>query len=103
MLTLQEVALELEARLASLVLRDDRGRRPCHGAEGRYATDPQWKDLVLFYEYFHGDNGRGVGASHQTGWSALVVRCIEDLIRRRTDAAQRRDVIQPSALAGSLR
>jgi hypothetical protein len=103
MLDLKQVAQELEARLASLMLPDGQGRRPCHGAEGRYATDPQWKDLVLFYEYFHGDNGRGVGASHQTGWTALVVRCIEDLIRRRTDAAQRRDVIQPSALAGSLR
>ena len=104
MLNLQEVALELEARLASLVLRDDRGRRACHGAESRYATDPHWKDLVLFYEYFHGDNGRGVGASHQTGWTALVVRCIEDLIRRRTQAAAaRQDTVKPSALAGSLR
>jgi len=102
MLTLQEVALELEARLASLVLRNEQGRRPCHGAEARYATDPHWKDLVLFYEYFHGDNGRGVGASHQTGWTALVVRCIEDLIRRRTEAASRPEVITPSALAGSL-
>jgi hypothetical protein len=103
MLNLQEVALELEARLASLVLRNEQGRRPCHGAEGRYATDPHWKDLVLFYEYFHGDNGRGVGASHQTGWTALVVRCIEDLVRRRTHAADRRDALNPSALAGSLR
>ncbi len=102
MLTLQEVALELEARLASLVLRNDQGRRPCHGAEARYASDPHWKDLVLFYEYFHGDNGRGVGASHQTGWTALVVRCIEDLIRRRTVAASRPEVITPSALAGNL-
>jgi hypothetical protein len=83
MLNLQEVALELQARLAGLFLRDDEGHRPCHGSEIRYATDPHWKDLVLFHEYFHGDNGRGVGASHQTGWTALVVRCIEDLIRRR--------------------
>ena len=103
MLNLQEVALELEARLASLVLRDDQGRRPCHGAESRYATDPHWKDLVLFYEYFHGDNGRGVGASHQTGWTALVVRCIEDLIRRRSNTASRQEATQPPALAGSLR
>ena len=102
MVTLQEAALELEERLASLVLRDDQGRRPCHGGEARYATDPHWKDLVLFYEYFHGDNGRGVGASHQTGWTALVIRCIEDRIRRRSDAASRRDAIEPSALAGSL-
>jgi hypothetical protein len=103
MLNLQEVALELEARLASLVLRDAEGRRPCHGVESRYATDPHWKDLVLFYEYFHGDNGRGVGASHQTGWTALVVRCIEDLIRRRAELAATREVAKPSALAGSRR
>jgi hypothetical protein len=102
MLTLREAALELEERLASLVLRDDQGRRPCHGGEARYATDPHWKDLVLFYEYFHGDNGRGVGASHQTGWTALVIRCIEDLIRRRSEAATGHDAIKPSALAGSL-
>jgi hypothetical protein len=69
----------------------------------RFAADPHWKDLVLFHEYFHGDNGRGVGASHQTGWTALVVRCIQDLIRRRTQAASTRDVAQPPALAGSLR
>jgi hypothetical protein len=103
MLNLQEVALELESRLASLVLRDREGRRPCHGVESRYATDPHWKDLVLFYEYFHGDTGRGVGASHQTGWTALVVRCIEDLIRRRAQAASPRDVAKPSAFAGSFR
>jgi hypothetical protein len=101
MLNLQEVALELEARLASLVLRDDHGRRACHGSESRYAGDPHWKDLVLFYEYFHGDNGRGVGASHQTGWTALVVRCIEDLIRRRSSATSERDAVPPAALAGS--
>jgi hypothetical protein len=87
MLNLQEVALELQGRLAGLFLRDEEGRRPCHGSENRYATDPHWKNLVLFHEYFHGDNGRGVGASHQTGWTALVVRCIEDLVRRRRDAA----------------
>jgi hypothetical protein len=78
MMNLQQVADELRARLARIFLPDENGRRPCHGAEGRYATDPHWKDLVLFYEYFHGDNGRGVGASHQTGWTALVTRCLED-------------------------
>ena len=83
MLTLQEVAGELEARLASLFLPDASGRRPCHGNDPRFAADPHWKDLVLFHEYFHGDNGRGVGASHQTGWTALVLRCIEDQARRR--------------------
>jgi len=82
-LNLQEVAWELEARLASLFLPDASGRRPCHGDDARFATDPHWKDLVLFHEYFHGDNGRGVGASHQTGWTALVLRCIEDQARQR--------------------
>jgi hypothetical protein len=54
-----------------------RGGRPCHGDERRYADDPHWRDLVLFHEYFHGDTGRAAGASHQTGWTALVIRCLE--------------------------
>jgi hypothetical protein len=83
MMNLQQVADELRARLARLFLPDGNGRRPCHGTEERYATDPHWKDLVLFYEYFHGDNGRGCGANHQTGWTALVTRCIEDSPRAR--------------------
>jgi hypothetical protein len=59
-----------------MFLPDAAGRRPAHGDEARYATDPHWKDLVLFYEFFHGDSGRGLGASHQTGWTALVVRTL---------------------------
>jgi len=73
-LTLQQVADELSRRHASLFLPDSGGHRPCHGGDQRYATDPHWKDLVLFHEYFHGDTGRGCGASHQTGWTALVTR-----------------------------
>ena len=88
-MTLNEVARELERRLASLFLPDATGARPVHGGDPRYATDPHWKDLVLFYEYFHGDTGRGVGASHQTGWTALIVRCIEDAIRRRSPSTSR--------------
>ncbi len=87
MLTLQEVALELESRLSRLFLAGEGGRRPCHGAETRYASDPHWRNLVLFHEYFDGDNGRGVGASHQTGWTALAVRCLEDIARRREQSA----------------
>ncbi len=87
MLNLEEVALELETRLARLFLADAEGRRPCHGNDLRWASDPHWKDLVLFHEYFHGDNGRGVGASHQTGWTALAVRCVEDLARQRGEGA----------------
>jgi hypothetical protein len=86
MLTLQEVALELERRLGQLFVAGADGHRPCHGGDARYASDPHWKDLVLFHEYFDGDDGRGVGASHQTGWTALAVRCLEDITRRREQA-----------------
>ncbi len=79
MMTLGEVACFLSRRLVSLFERDETGRRPCFGPEKRHINDPHWKDLILFHEFFHGDNGRGLGASHQTGWTALVTRCIEDL------------------------
>jgi len=75
-MTLQQVADELGTRLISLFTADGRGSRPCHGDEARFATDPNWKDLVLFYEYFDGETGRGCGANHQTGWTALVSRLI---------------------------
>jgi len=75
-LDLQAVAAELSRRHASLFLASPDGRRPCHGDSGAYAEDPHWKDLVLFHEYFHGDSGRGCGASHQTGWTALVSRML---------------------------
>jgi hypothetical protein len=74
---LREAAHELARRLASIFLPDANGRRPCHGDDPRYASDPHWRDLALFHEYFHGDTGRGLGASHQTGWTALAIRCIE--------------------------
>ena len=79
LLTLGEVAREISGRMVRIFLPDDAGFRPCHGGEARYAQDPAWKDLVLFHECFCGDSGRGVGASHQTGWTALVVRSIDDL------------------------
>jgi len=82
-MTLAEVAREIARRLATIFLPDSSGRRPVHGGDGRYQTDPHWKELVLFYEYFHGDTGRGVGASHQTGWTALAVPLIEDMARER--------------------
>jgi hypothetical protein len=82
-LTLAEVAHELSRRLASLFRPDARGERPCDGGDPRYAHDPHWQGLVRFHEYFHGDTGRGLGASHQTGWTALVVRCIEDAAKAR--------------------
>jgi hypothetical protein len=75
-LTLDEAADELVQRLIRLFLPDASGQRPCHGSVRRYADDPHWRDLILFYEYYDGDNGRGCGASHQTGWSALVASLI---------------------------
>jgi hypothetical protein len=78
-MNLFEASQELRRRLAKLFLPDDSGRRASHGDERRYATDPHWRDLSLFYEYFHGDTGRGVGASHQTGWTALISTILRDL------------------------
>jgi Mannosylglycerate hydrolase MGH1-like glycoside hydrolase domain len=78
MLDLDQVARELSRRMAALFLPDKSGVRPCHGPDRRWADDPLWRDHILFYEYFHGDDGRGLGASHQTGWTSLVVRLLED-------------------------
>ena len=79
MMTLFEVAQELSRRLASTFLRDGDGRRPVYGGTKLFQDDPHWRDLVLFHEYFHGDNGAGLGASHQTGWTGLVARLIQSL------------------------
>ena len=80
MLTLQEVAQELSRRLSSIFLPDENGERPCHGDVKKYSSDPCWRGLVLFHEYFHGETGRGLGASHQTGWTALAVRLLENAV-----------------------
>ena len=79
MMTLFEVAQELSRRLAGTFLRDAEGQRPVYGGARLFQDDPHWRDLVLFYEYFHGDNGAGLGASHQTGWTGLVARLIQSL------------------------
>jgi hypothetical protein len=71
-MNLFEVSQELANRLTKTFLRDSNGRRPVYGGTEKFQTDPNWKDNVLFYEYFHGDNGAGLGASHQTGWTGLV-------------------------------
>ncbi len=71
-MTLFEVSNEITRRLAAIFLRDAAGRRPVYGGTQRFQEDPHWRDLILFYEYFHGDNGAGLGASHQTGWTALI-------------------------------
>ena len=73
-MNLYEVAEEINRRLASIFLRGKDGRRPVHGGSRKFQEDPHWRDLVLFYEYFHGDNGAGVGASHQTGWTGVIAR-----------------------------
>jgi hypothetical protein len=76
-MNLFEVAREIANRLTRIFLRDKSGRRPVYGGTEKFQTDPQWKDYILFYEYFHGDNGAGLGASHQTGWTGLIAKLIE--------------------------
>jgi hypothetical protein len=76
-MTLDQVADELSRRLMRIFLRDEQGRRPVYGGTEVFQQDPHWRDLVLFYEYFHGDNGAGLGASHQTGWTGLIAQLIQ--------------------------
>ena len=77
-LTLSQVADEIGRRLISAFLRNEvGGHRPIYGGTGKFQTDPYWRDLILFYEYFHGDNGAGIGASHQTGWTGAVASLIQ--------------------------
>jgi hypothetical protein len=85
-MTLCEVAREIAGRLASIFLRDENGRRPVYGGAEKLQNDPHWKDHILFYEYFHGDNGAGIGASHQTGWTGVIARAL-DLFARTSPAA----------------
>jgi len=82
-MTLFEVAKEIGDRLAKIFLRDESGRRPVYGGTKKFQDDPYWRDYILFYEYFHGDNGAGLGASHQTGWTGLIARSL-DLFARLT-------------------
>ena len=73
-MNLYQVAEDLAQRLSNIFLRDKDGRRPVYGQTRTFQDDPQWRDLILFYEYFHGDNGAGIGASHQTGWTGIIAR-----------------------------
>jgi hypothetical protein len=100
LLTLYEVAAELGQRLNKIFLRNEKGRRPVYGGTEVFQTEPLWRDLILFYEYFNGDNGAGIGASHQTGWTGLVTRLLQikacatpDSILHSTNPAQ---VVQQS-------
>ena len=92
-MTLFEVAKEISCRLSRIFLRDQNGMRPVYGGSKKFQEDPHWRDYILFYEYFHGDNGAGLGASHQTGWTGTVARLM-DLFARTSPA----DVLQTSKL-----
>jgi hypothetical protein len=75
-MNLYQVAEELARRLSSIFLRGKDGRRPVYGGTAKFQQDPHWRDYLLFYEYFHGNNGAGLGASHQTGWTGLIARAM---------------------------
>jgi hypothetical protein len=90
-MTLFEVAREVSRRLANIFLRDADGRRPVYGGNKTFQENPHWKDYILFYEYFHGDNGAGLGASHQTGWTGLIARSLDMFARLKPE-----DVLQVS-------
>jgi len=93
MMTLWDVAGELSRRLTSLFIRDEKGRRPVFDRDGKFQADPHWRDLVLFYEYFHGDSGAGLGASHQTGWTGLVTK----LMQQSGESRKRKKLAQATA------
>jgi hypothetical protein len=96
-MNLFEVAREISNRLTRIFLRDKSGRRPVYGGTEKFQTDPYWKDYILFYEYFHGDNGAGLGASHQTGWTGVVAKLIE--LFGRVDGTQLLDAGKAGAFA----
>jgi hypothetical protein len=77
LMNLYQVAQEIGRRLTSIFLKDAEGRRPVYGGAAKFQSDPYWRDHILFYEYFHGDNGAGLGASHQTGWTGAVAKLIQ--------------------------
>src|SRR5437867_12135307 len=95
MLTLWEVAGELSRRLTSIFLKDEHGQRPVYQGLEKFQIDPHWRDLILFHEYFHGDSGRGLGASHQTGWTGLVTK----LLQQSGESGKRKQREVPSGIA----
>jgi hypothetical protein len=99
-LTLSEVATELSRRLTRMFLRDASGRRPIFGGQDKLQKDPHFRDLILFHEYFNGDDGAGVGASHQTGWTALVAKLIQQSKEELAEVRQRPALkaVQPEAV-----
>lgn len=97
-MTLDQVADHLGQRLIGLFLRDEEGKRPVFGDSLKLQTDPYFRDLILFHEYFDGDTGRGLGASHQTGWTALVANLIEELASK-SQKSEAADVAQQEVVA----
>jgi hypothetical protein len=97
MMNLFEVAKEISERLSRIFLRDPQGRRPVYGGTTTFQSYPHWRDHILFYEYFHGDNGAGLGASHQTGWTGVVANLIE--LFGRLDARQALETGKQAAFA----
>ena len=97
MMNLFEVAKEIADRLGRIFLRDEHGRRPVYGGAEKFQTDPHWRDYILFYEYFHGDNGAGLGASHQTGWTGLVAKTDPALRSAGREAVPWRVASRPSS------
>jgi hypothetical protein len=98
LLTLAEVAMFLSNRLSRIFLKGEDGRRPVYQRMEKFQNDPHWKDLLLFFEYFHGDNGSGVGASHQTGWTGLVAKLLQQSDTSYQSATAPTDILSsPSA------
>lgn len=89
--SLRAIATSLAACLTGIFFQNDQGMRPWHGEDRRFADDPHWRSLTLFHEYFDGDSGRGCGASHQTGWTALVTRLLGDCAKSRREAGVNRN------------
>jgi len=102
-MTINEVVEELSRRLANLFLKGADGQRPVLKYHPKLAADPHFKDYVLFHEYFHGDNGRGVGASHQTGWTGLIAKLIQPRSRRGNEADDNLSLTSPKESASSRR
>ncbi len=97
MMTLWEVAGELSRRLSSIFVRDEQGRRPVFGNLEKFQTDPHWRDLMLFHEYFHGDSGAGIGASHQTGWTGIVTKLMQQSGETRSRKRAKPDAAEVAA------
>jgi hypothetical protein len=106
-MNLYQVAEEIARRLVSIFLRDPHGRRPVYGGSRKFQEDPHWRDLILFYEYFHGDNGAGIGANHQTGWTGIIARVMHmfatTTARQVIELGQRATIVETeSAWGGSI-